>query len=270
MGERREWRSFAVVMLVIAACCAAVTSCGSGGKSASTNGDLCDQCGDTDGPCNNAGADVTGNDLPIEGCLTDPCHVRLTCLRKVDSGQRRCYPVNPITDRVDLFYECDGSRPGGTPVVSTSTATPTLSPTPTPTATPTGPTPTATESTSTGATPTPTATSTAVAGPEDVNVDVDVSTEADNFVSGFTVTVTYPTDKGSFGGNTVNCGDDVDGLTTSDDGSGTLTLTVPGDSNGFTDVTITCVFHQKAGQTAAETEFHGSADSNQLTVEVTI
>jgi hypothetical protein len=125
MGERREWRFFAVVMLVIAACCAAVTSCGSGGKSASTNGDLCDQCGDTDGPCNNAGADVTGNDLPIEGCLTDPCHVRLTCLRKVDSGQRRCYPVNPITDRVDLFYECDGSRPGGTPVEPTSTVTPT-------------------------------------------------------------------------------------------------------------------------------------------------
>jgi hypothetical protein len=126
------------------------------------------------------------------------------------------------------------------------------------------------ESTSTGATPTPTATSTAVAGPEDINVDIDVSTDAEDFVSGFTITVAYPKDKGSFGGNTVDCGNDVDGLTTSDNGSGTLTLTVPGDPTGFVGVTITCVFHQKAGQTAAETEFHGTADSNQLIVEISI
>jgi hypothetical protein len=60
------------------------------------------------------------------------CVVELACRRKVDSGQRRCFPLAPGGNDVDYQFRCDGSRPGGTPRPE---PTVTLTPSPDPTAT---------------------------------------------------------------------------------------------------------------------------------------
>jgi hypothetical protein len=268
MGDRREWRSFAVVMTLVGVVSAAtIVSCGGGGGGDS-NGGLCEQCGDTDGPCNVAGADIPADVTQPSFCpnrdsstAATTCHAELICTRKVDSGQRRCFPANPITGALDLRYECDGSRPAGTPA-------PTATPTETATATPTNTaaTPTSTGPTPTGGTPTPTATPTPA--PQDLEVSIDVNTDADNFTSDFTITVSYPPGKGSFGGGNVACqGDNVD-PTASDNGSGTLTLTFQGDPDGLSSDGAICTFHQLAGQELMDGDITASPSDSALTVNV--
>jgi len=77
--DGHKWMGAA--LLVVAACLAVVSSCGQGGGGGSSNGELCDQCGDTDGPCL-ATVQVTGNDadalcpaMRTKGRLgvSDPC-----------------------------------------------------------------------------------------------------------------------------------------------------------------------------------------------------
>ena len=99
MQVGQERRSFAAVMLLIAAVGAtAMTSCGGGGGA--TNGELCQQCGESDGRCLDTVA-VTGSERP-SFCTNDPCTVELRCLRKLDSAQRRCFPADPVTPTTDL------------------------------------------------------------------------------------------------------------------------------------------------------------------------
>lgn len=136
------YRSLGALLLVMAVLAAGViTSCGGGGGGGS-NGELCDQCGDDpDGPCQTTVL-VDPNDPHAPSCslpvITDPstgqCRVALECRRKVDSGQRRCYPKLGFgqDSPVDAQFRCDGSRPGGTPGPA---PTPTLSPSPGPTST---------------------------------------------------------------------------------------------------------------------------------------
>ncbi len=135
-----EYRSLGVLLLVMAVVAGGViTSCGGGGGS--SNGGLCEQCGDDpDGPCQTSIVIMPGDGQPQCTNPVDPatgtCTVELECRRKVDSGQRRCYPVLPYTNvmdrNVDSQFRCDGSRPGGTPGPA---PTPTLSPSPGPTST---------------------------------------------------------------------------------------------------------------------------------------
>jgi hypothetical protein len=272
MGDWRAVRSLAAVTFLVGAFSAAtMVSCGGGGGG-SSNGGLCEQCGDTDGPCNIDGADLTSDQTQPAFCpngANGACHVELICTRKLDSAQRRCFPADPNTGALDLRYECDGSRPQATPVptaTATSTATPTESATPTISATPTGPTPT-------GATPTPgtsaTPAATATPAEQDISVDIDVSTNADNFTAGITVTVTYPVAKGSFGGGAIDCSSDTDGTTQTDNGNGTLVLTIPANPDGFSETDFTsCVFHQKAGAELVDGDLVGTPSSNQITVDI--
>jgi len=265
MDERRAWRSLAVVtMLLGIAAAVTIASCGGGGGS--SNGQLCEQCGDTDGPCDAAGADITPDQTqPIfcpnrngTGQPTGPtdCHAELTFTRKVDSSQRRCFPSDPTDHALDLRYECDGSRPGGTPA---PTGTPTPTDTPTPTNTGLTPTPTATTPTGPTATATP-------GGPEDVGVTIDVSTsDSSDLPLTFTGAVTYPTSKGKFA--TIDCDGD-DGFTATDAGNGTLLLSFSSsDTTGTDTVELTCQFHQLADQTLGDTDLTPSV--NPSTLEIT-
>src|SRR5437868_4030812 len=151
--ENHQW--IGAALLAVAVGLAVVSSCGKGGGDGSSNGELCDQCGDTDGPCLGS-VQVTGADAdalcPALG-KSPPCDVTLACLRKLNSAQRRCFPEDSTLD----FFECDGSRANRRTATPTSTATMTptgtLSPTPTVTVTSTGLTP------SPALTPTPTPTS---------------------------------------------------------------------------------------------------------------
>ncbi len=132
--ERRaqDYRSLWVLMVAVGLMAGvAITSCGGGGGGGS-DGELCDQCGDDpDGPCITSytifpepsaspPASPNPRNTNIPQC-TDPvdaegkCAVRLQCRRKVDSGQRRCFPLAPGGEDVDYQFRCDGSRPGGTP-----------------------------------------------------------------------------------------------------------------------------------------------------------
>lgn len=132
-----EYRSLGALLLLMAVLAVGVvTSCGGGGGG--SDGELCDQCGDSpDGPCQSTVL-VDPNDPNAPECtrpvVTDPetgqCRVALACRRKVDSGQRRCYPLVAVGGDVDYQFRCDGSRPGGTPGPP-----PTVTPTPEPTAT---------------------------------------------------------------------------------------------------------------------------------------
>lgn len=100
----------------VLACALALVSCGGG--SDDSNGGLCDQCGESDGFCRGeAGIPpiiVTEGDdrLPCDADVpggaqaTRPCELNLTCLRKLDSAQRRCFPI-----AFDPQFRCDGSRP---------------------------------------------------------------------------------------------------------------------------------------------------------------
>lgn len=130
-----EYRSLGVLLVLMAVLAVGlIASCGGGGGG--SDGLLCDQCGDDpDGPCVPSITinKVEGDKQPqcTSGSGAD-CVVRLTCRRKVDEGQRRCYPLAPGGADVDYQFRCDGSRPGGTPGPA---PTPTLSPSPGPTST---------------------------------------------------------------------------------------------------------------------------------------
>ncbi len=91
-----------------------IASCGGG---SSSNGELCQQCGETDGFCQGEldipPQRVTDDTLPCDGdnpitgmMVPRPCNLSLTCLRKLDSAQRRCFPI-----AFDTQFRCDGSRP---------------------------------------------------------------------------------------------------------------------------------------------------------------
>jgi hypothetical protein len=114
-------RSLWVLLILVAVFAAGViTSCGGGGGGGGSDGELCDQCGDDpDGPCLPSITVVPGDGQPQCTRPVDPatgtCVVELACRRKVDSGQRRCYPKAPGGADVDYQFRCDGSRPGGTP-----------------------------------------------------------------------------------------------------------------------------------------------------------
>jgi hypothetical protein len=135
----RENRWLLLALLLISALGAAITSCGGGGGG-SSDGELCQQCGDTDGPCQRIAFVIPGANEP-EVCPTAPttsatCVPRtLICRRKSDSSQQRCYPGDPIGSDVDFSFRCDGSRPGGTARPEPVTPTP-ATPVPTPTKTP--------------------------------------------------------------------------------------------------------------------------------------
>lgn len=155
----------ALLALVAFASTFTISSCGSGGGG-SSNGGLCEQCGDTDGPCH-ASVTVSGSDA-TELCAAGQasCDVALACFRELNSSQRRCFPSAPQFVR----FECDGERhSGNTP---TPTPTPTITPSAEPTATgsvtasATGVTPTATpgaSSTETASAPAPSITPTPAA-----------------------------------------------------------------------------------------------------------
>ena len=136
-GSTRRYGVVGALLLLIAGGgVLAVSSCGSGGGSDS-NGELCQQCGQTDGPCQ-ASVTVDGSNA-AELCPAGEttCDVHLDCFRKLGSAQRRCYPI----DGVDfLQFRCDGERANR----STVTPVPTLTPTPASTAPTTTPTTAAT------------------------------------------------------------------------------------------------------------------------------
>ena len=121
--RNRYWSLGAVLLLVAAISTSVITSCGSGGGS--SNGGLCEQCGDSpDGPCQANVVVQPGSDAPacdVAGQVP-PCPVELNCYRKLGSAQRRCFPEH------DVQFRCDGER--------ANRSTPVLTPTPTPTATP--------------------------------------------------------------------------------------------------------------------------------------
>jgi hypothetical protein len=131
-------------MLAIASGIALTSGCGSGGGG-SSDGLLCQQCGHTDGPCQQS-VTVTGSDaeaLCPSGQTS--CDVQLACFRKLGSAQRRCFPADARFEQ----FECDGAR------ANRNTATPVPATTPTASG---SVTPTATGPTATGPTPTPTPT----------------------------------------------------------------------------------------------------------------
>ena len=132
----QDLRSLWVLLIVVGMLAGAtITSCG-GSSGGDSNGALCQQCGDTDGPCQPTFQVVPGPDQPApcnaEGAA-NPCTIELICRRKSDSSQQRCFPKDPSSADVNYQYRCDGSRPGGTAV---PVATPTLTPTPATTAVP--------------------------------------------------------------------------------------------------------------------------------------
>lgn len=271
MGERREWRAFAVVMVLMATVSAtAFVSCGGGGKAADSDGGLCEECGDTDGPC--IGPATLSNDELTGQCPLPPqptgvgstpvprppsCSVALRCARKADSGQRRCFPVNPNTLQLEFSYECDGSRPEqtfvqtpGPPATATLTALKTA--TPAPSVSSSGNvTPAPSVSTAGGVTPEPSVTP----EPEEVDVDITVETAPPDgdYTGAFTVTVVYPQSKGGFG-SAPDCSGDTEGLTPTDDGNGNLTLSFAPDPDRIFEVVVTCTFLQFDGQTLQASE----------------
>ena len=266
MGDWRKLRSFAGVMLLIAGVSAtAVISCGGGGGGGS-NGELCDQCGDSDGKCRDS-VEVSGSDRPSFCGSTDPCPVKLRCLRKLGSAQRRCYPADPVTNALDILYRCDGARPNPSVAPTTTpTGTPTFTPSAAATPTSTGPTATGVTATPTAGTPTPTPT---VTPGDEVAVTITID-EKDTFTGSFTATVTYPAAKGSFlQGGTTDCTPDDDGLISRDDGSGTLTLDFPGDSTDAFPIGVDCTFHPSAGQPLADSDLVPSIiPSSQLSIVI--
>jgi hypothetical protein len=150
MSRRRaqltSWEYGSLAVLALLVCTAAgltVTSCGGGGSS---DGGLCQQCGDDpDGPCQPSVTLGEGDRLPSFCAGVTPCMVDLRCLRKLGSAQRRCFPVNPADGNLDILFECDGARPNPATVTPVPTLTPTITratrtQTPSPVGTPT-PTP---------------------------------------------------------------------------------------------------------------------------------
>jgi len=148
MARRSErvhaYRSLGVVVVMVTVVAAAViSSCGGGGGGGGSSGELCSQCGDTDGPCIPTVEYTPDPSLPppcdgqpvptcspvpattASACVPGPastastCSVNLICRRKSDSSQQRCFPANPnlpaAAPDVNYQWRCDGSRPGGTP-----------------------------------------------------------------------------------------------------------------------------------------------------------
>ena len=253
------------MVLIAVVSVTALVSCGGGGSDGGNDGTLCQQCGDSDGFCLETDT-VTGNDRPDFCGANDPCTVELRCLRKLDSSQRRCFPADPVTNALDLRYECDGSRPNPS-VAPTTTATPSPTSTPSPSLTPTA----------TGLTPTPTGesptlTPTAEATPsqgDDVDVTVTVSTNADELPATFTATLTYPPSKGSFlESGATDCDIGEDGTVT-DNGNGTLTIAFSLDPDFLTDETsVTCPFHQAAGATLVKSDLSASTNASGVSATV--
>jgi hypothetical protein len=138
-----------LLALVALGSAATISSCG--GNSSGTDGFLCQQCGATDGPCQDS-VEVSGSDAATLCGGQASCQVALGCFRQLDSAQRRCFPADP---QFELF-ECDGGR--ALRPTPTATATPTVTPTGTLTPTSTAETPTATAETPTATAETPTAT----------------------------------------------------------------------------------------------------------------
>ena len=134
----REYRWLLLVLLFASGSAVAIISCG-GGSSGGSNGGLCDQCGDTDGPCIPPALIVPGANEPVP-CPTPPlqetCVSRnLICRRGVDTAQQRCYPADESGADVDSAFRCKGVRPGRTLPPSTATPSP-ATPVPTLTKTP--------------------------------------------------------------------------------------------------------------------------------------
>jgi hypothetical protein len=125
----REYRCLVLALLLTTVTSTGITSCGGGGGS--SDGALCQQCGDTDGPCQ-ATACIDPNINEPAPCPTPATTRNLICRRKSDSAQQRCYPANAAGTDVDFNFRCDGSRPGSTPGPVQVTPTPA---TPVPTAT---------------------------------------------------------------------------------------------------------------------------------------
>jgi hypothetical protein len=251
------------MVLIAAVSVTALVSCGGGGSDGGTDGTICAQCGDSDGLCLET-EDVTGDDRPSFCGDTDPCTVRLRCLRKLDSAQRRCFPANPATNELDLAYKCDGSRPNPS-VAPTTTATPEPTSTPEPTLTPSA----------TAITPTPTVSSTpaATATPSDaetVDVTINIETQADDLPATFSATVSYPAAKGNVkdeNGKT-DCDPD-DGGTVTDNGNGTLSISFDIDPADFgQDVSIACVFHQVSGQTLTNADLGKTVTPSSLSIDI--
>jgi len=265
-------RSFALVMPLIAGICATtVTGCGGGGGG-NTNGELCQQCGDSDGQCLVGTFIIADNEQRPNFCPENgDCMYELHCLRKLDSAQRRCFPADPTTHAVDILYRCDGARPN--PSIA-----PTITPIPNPTLTASAtPTPTSTGPTATGSTATPTSSAatptesapTPTATPGEVTVDITIDNPDDVSASSVTATVKYPSSKGSFlKDNATDCPSLDDGLTAHDDGGGTLMLRFPGNPTDAFPINASCTFHQIAGQTLVGTDLTPSVDPTQLTIEI--
>jgi hypothetical protein len=126
-------------LVVVALTAVVMSSCGSGGGD--SNGALCEQCGSTDGPCQERveverepdAPAPCNSPAPITEGSPSPCFVELICRRKADSAQQRCFPKDPssATGEVNFQFRCDGSRAGGTAVPE-----PTLTPTPAATSVP--------------------------------------------------------------------------------------------------------------------------------------
>jgi len=127
-----ECGSLCVVLLLVSTICiTTVTSCGGGGGS--SDGGLCDQCGDDpDGPCQPSVVVDRDPEAPAPCNVPgpEPCTVELTCLRKLGSAQRRCFPYES-----DPQFRCDGDRPNPSTLTPQPTSTPTATSTPIPTAT---------------------------------------------------------------------------------------------------------------------------------------
>jgi hypothetical protein len=264
MRDRRELRSFGFVMVLIAAVSVtALVSCG-GGSDGGTDGTICAQCGDSDGLCLEEQT-LTDERRPSFCDAEETCTVRLRCLRKLDSAQRRCFPADPATNELDLRYECDGSRPNPS-VAPTTTATPSATATPEPSLTPsaTAITPTPTVSPTTAATATPDGDG------ETEEFDITIEDpDLEDLPATFTGTVTYPPAKGSFRtGSTADCEINDAGLTAQDDGSGTLTLSFDGDTADLSSVSATCTFHLSTGQTISTDDLHRTANPSSLSIEV--
>lgn len=130
----REFHWFWAGLLLAAVASTIVTSCGGGGDGG-THGELCDQCGQTDGGCK---PEAFVNPTTKQECASasEPgCETRkLICRRKSDSAQQRCFPADSSGNEVDFSFRCDGSRPGNTPgpqPTPTVTVEPSDQPTPT-------------------------------------------------------------------------------------------------------------------------------------------
>lgn len=136
-----RYGSLGLLLLAISAVSATiVASCGSGGGDSSSTGALCEQCGVSDGQCQQtawlfprsnsvkaAEPCPTASGNP-NGCVNLP----LICRRESDSAQQRCFPqATAGVNDPDFFFRCHGSRPG-----QTAQPEPTLTLTPTPATTP--------------------------------------------------------------------------------------------------------------------------------------